>query len=159
MPDAPKPVDTHRTVSLTRESEGVYLAHNPRGGTLRFGSKAGTDFRPVELLLAAIAGCSAVDVDVLTGRRAEAEHFEVVAEAYNDRDLLGGSILRDIQVTFRLRFPDGEAGDAARARLPRAVKASHDRTCTVSRTIEAGVPVRVLTEDVTDDFSAASGRA
>ena len=32
-------------------------------------------------------------------------------------------------------------GDAARAVLPDAVRRSHDRLCTVSRTIELGIPV------------------
>jgi uncharacterized OsmC-like protein len=44
-------------------------------------------------------------------------------------------------VTFRLTFPDGEGGDAARALLPEAVQRSHDRLCTVSRTVELGTPV------------------
>jgi len=57
-----------------------------------------------------------------------------------------GNVLRDIELTFRVRFPEGADGDAARAILPRAVAASHDRTCTVSRTIEAGVPVTVRVE-------------
>jgi putative redox protein len=133
--------DTLRTVTLGRLDEGVYLARNPRGGQLRFGSHAGDDFTPVELLLAAVAGCSAVDVDVVTGRRAPAERFEVTARAHKVPTDGAGSTLRDIEVTFTVRFGDDAAGDAARAVLPRALKASHDRTCTVSRTIEAGTPV------------------
>jgi putative redox protein len=35
----------------------------------------------------------------------------------------------------------GAHGDAARAILPDVVKKSHDRLCTVSRTIEVGTPV------------------
>jgi putative redox protein len=61
--------DDHRWVTLERLDEGVYLARNPRGVQLRFGSRAEDGFSPVELLLAALAGCSAVDIDVVTGRR------------------------------------------------------------------------------------------
>jgi putative redox protein len=136
---------SHRQVSLERLDEGVYLAHNARGGQLRFGSKAGEAFTPVELLLAAIAGCSAVDVDVVTGRRSPAETFQAVVDAEAVRDDTG-NVLRDIRLTFRVTFPQGEAGDAAREILPRAVRASHDRTCTVSRTIEAGTPVTIVVE-------------
>jgi putative redox protein len=57
------------------------------------------------------------------------------------------NLLRDIEVTFRVHFPDGVDGDKARDRLPRAVQHSHDRTCTVSRTIEAGTPVTVRIDD------------
>ncbi len=147
QPDqAPADGSAHRKVSIERLEEGVYLARNARGGTLRFGSFAGEDFQPVELMLAAIAGCSAVDVDVVAGRRAEPEAFEVVAEADKVRQETG-NVLRNIEVTFRVRFAAGEAGDAARAVLPRAMAASHDRTCTVSRTIESGESVRVRLAD------------
>lgn len=138
--------DTLRSVRLSRLDEGVYLARNARGGQLRFGSSAGQDFTPVELLLAALAGCSAVDVDVVTGRRSPAEVFEVQVDAHKVRDG-GGSVLRDIEMTFRIRFPEGAAGDAARQVLPRAATTSHERTCTVSRTVEQGVPVTVRIED------------
>ncbi len=132
--------DTHRSVTLERLDEGVYLARNPRGAELRFGSKAEDAFSPVELLLAAIAGCSAVDVDVVTGRRSPADTFtaQVDAEAIRGPE---GNALHDITVTFTVTFPDGPDGDAAREILPRALRTSHDRTCTVSRTIEAGTPV------------------
>jgi uncharacterized OsmC-like protein len=137
--------DTHRQVSIERVDEGIYLARNARGLELRFGSKDPEGFTPVELLLAAIAGCSAVDVDVVTGRRSTAESFTARVEAQAVRDE-SGNVLRDIELSFRVRFPDDADGDAARAILPRALAASHDRTCTVSRTIEAGVPVTVRVE-------------
>jgi putative redox protein len=44
-------------------------------------------------------------------------------------------------VTFRVAFPDGEGGDKARAILPEVVQISHDRLCTVSRTVELGTPI------------------
>jgi len=49
-------------------------------------------------------------------------------------------------VTFRLKFPDGEGGDAARALLPEAVQRSHDRLCTVSRTVQLGTAVTTRIE-------------
>ena len=134
--------DDNRSVRIERLEEGVYLATNKRGDTVRFGSKATDGFSPVELLLAALAGCSAVDVDVVTGRRSPAEHFSAQVDAVAVREN-GENILKDITLTFDVRFPEGEAGDAARTLLPRAIKASHDHTCTVSRTIEAGTPVTV----------------
>ena len=138
---------THRRITLDRIEEGVYVARNARGGQLRFGSRAGEAFTPVELLLAAVAGCSAVDIDVVTGRRAAPETFSAQVDAEAARDDRG-NVLDDIEISFRVRFPAGPDGDAAREVLPRAVQISHDRTCTVSRTIEAGVPVAFrLTDD------------
>jgi putative redox protein len=136
----------HRTVTVRRIETGVYRAINERGDELTFGSVEEAGFTPVELLLAAIGGCSAVDVDVVTERRAVPDRFEVVVEADKVRDEVG-NILRDIQMTFRITFPDGDAGDQARALVPRAVKASHERACTVSRTVEAGTPVSVRIDD------------
>ena len=137
---------THRGVTVSRVETGVYVARNARGGELRFGSNAGTDFSPVELLLAAIGGCTAVDVDVVTSRRAEPEVFDVAVDAEKVRND-GGNHLEDVTVDFRVQFPEGEAGDLARTLLPRAVAVSHDRTCTVSRSIERGTPVAVRIDD------------
>jgi putative redox protein len=138
--------EDRRRVALERVEEGVYRATNPRGVELVFGSKAEDGFSPVELLLAAIGGCSAVDVDVATGRRAEHDRFEVVVEGEVARDETG-NILRDVRMTFHVTFPAGPDGDKARNLLPRAVRASHERTCTVSRTVEASVPITVQVAD------------
>jgi putative redox protein len=138
--------EDRRRVALERVEEGVYRATNPRGVELVFGSKAEDGFSPVELLLAAIGGCSAVDVDVATGRRAEHDRFEVVVEGEVARDETG-NILRDVRMTFHVTFPEGPDGDKARNLLPRAVRASHERTCTVSRTVEASVPITVEVAD------------
>jgi uncharacterized OsmC-like protein len=127
-------------VTITRTSAGRYRAVNARGGTLEFGTGDVDDFTPVELLLAAIGGCTAADVDILTSRRAEPESFVVKVDGEKVRDE-GGNRMADLSVTFRLRFPEGEGGDAARALLPDAVKRSHDRLCTVSRAVELGTAV------------------
>lgn len=128
-----------RTVSLSRTGEGAFTATNVRGGTLSIGG-ADTDFSPVELLLAAIGGCTALDVDGVTSRRAEPDSFEIVVDATKLRDEEGNR-LTDLAVTFEVRFPEGEAGDAARKLLPDIAQKSHDRLCTVGRTVEVGSPI------------------
>jgi uncharacterized OsmC-like protein len=133
-----------RKITLTRDSQGRYTARNRRGGSISVSS--GTDeLSPVELLLAGIAACTAVDVDTVTSRRAEPERFEVEVTADKVKDE-NGNHLQDINVTFRVRFPDGEAGDAARGMLPKLVKRSHDEWCTVSRTVELGTTVTTTIE-------------
>lgn len=131
----------HREVSMTRISPGAYEVRNVRGGTLRIGSGEGGDFTPVELLLTAIAGCSAVDVDAITSRRAEPSVFEVAASGVKTSSEGLGNHMSDLAVTFTIRFPDGAAGDRAREMLPKAVAMSHDRLCTVSRTVQLGTDV------------------
>ena len=128
-----------RSVTLTRDSMGRYTARNRRGGSLTVSS--GTDeLSPVELLLAGIAACTAVDVDTVTTRRAEPDSFEVEVTADKVKDEHGNH-LQDITVTFRVRFPEGEAGDKARGVLPGAIEKSRDRLCTVGRTVQVGAPI------------------
>jgi putative redox protein len=131
--------DSLRSVSLRRTAAGQFVATNRRGGELSIGG-ARDDFTPVELLLVAIAGCSALDVDALTSRRAEPDSFEVNAAAEKVRGD-DGNRLQNIRVTFHVTFPEGEAGDAARKVLPDLVARSHDRLCTVTRTVERTSPV------------------
>ena len=131
--------DTLRSISLRRTAAGRFVATNRRGGELDIGG-GGERFSPIELLLTAIAACTALDVDALTSRRAEPNSFTVDASGHKIRDE-SGNRLADIELVFHVRFPDGEAGDAARNVLPDMVARSHDRLCTVSRTVERGEPV------------------
>jgi len=133
----------HRSVRLERIENSRYTAINERGGKITIGGE--TDFTPVELLLVAIGGCTAIDVDLLTSRRAEPDSFEIVVDAEKARDAAGNH-LTDLQVTFRIAFPAGEQGDKARELLPDAVRKSHDRLCTVSRTVELGTPIATRIE-------------
>lgn len=133
--------NTERSVSLARTAAGKYVATNVRGGKLPLGSgRDDTDFTPIELLLAAIAGCTAIDVDTVTSRRSEPERFELTARADKIRDE-SGNHLENIEVVFQVRFPEGAQGDEAREILPGIVAKSHDRLCTVSRTVELGTEV------------------
>jgi uncharacterized OsmC-like protein len=132
-----------RRVTLTRNSMGRYTVRNDRGGSIT--TSSGTEeVSPVELLLAGIAACTAVDIDTVTTRRAEPENFEIEVTADKVKDEHGNR-LKDIEVTFRVRFPEGEGGDAARKILPSLVRRSHEEFCTVSRTVmlSAGVTARI----------------
>lgn len=133
-----------RTISLSRTARGSYEAVNVRGGRLPFGDGSSTDFTPVELLLVAMAGCSAIDVDYLTSRIAEPTRFELggAAEKLSDEH---GNHLGEVTITVDIQFPEGEEGDRARTRLPDAVARSRDRLCTVSRTVQLSAPVTYVT--------------
>lgn len=131
----------HREVRLTRKGHGTFEVVNPRGGRIEIGSGESSDFTPVELLLTAIAGCAAVDVDFITSKRAEPESFEVTSSGTKLKDAEKGNHMGDLSVRFELTFPAGEDGDRAREMLPKAVAMSHDRLCTVSRTVFLGTPI------------------
>ena len=131
-----------RSVELTRIGLHRFKATNGRGGVLPIGTGDDPDFSPVELLLAAVAGCSALDVDFITGKRSDPESFDVHVEADKVRDEQGNH-LTDLRVVFDLTFPEGEAGDAARGVLQSAIERSRDRICTVSRTVALPTPVQM----------------
>jgi putative redox protein len=136
----------HRSVSIERIANSRYTVTNARGGQITMASGNGTDFSPVELLLAAIGGCTAADVDLVTSRRAEPDEFGVVVGAEKARDAAGSNYLTDITVTFRIRFPEGEDGDKARTVLPDIAQKAHDRLCTVGVTVQRGAPITLRIE-------------
>jgi putative redox protein len=136
---------SHRSVTVERLAAGRFAAVNDRGGRVVFGAGSGEDFTPVDLFLAAIGGCTAIDVDALTSRREEPDSFEIAVDADKIRDD-GGNHLVNIEVTYRITFPAGADGDKARAILPDIVRKSHDRLCTVSRTVELAAPIATRIE-------------
>jgi uncharacterized OsmC-like protein len=129
--------DHLRHIDLTKMGAGRFKATNARGGVVSVGSGDDPDFTPVELLLAALAGCSAIDVDLITGKRAAATGFHVTAEGHKIRDEEGNRLV-DLRLTFEVRFPEGEDGDRAREALPRSIAQSRDRLCKVGRTVQLG---------------------
>lgn len=132
-----------RSITLTRRSTGGYTATSASGASIDFGTGEG-ELSPVELLLAAVAGCSGVDIDIVTSRRAEPTTFEVVTAAEKVTDDNGGVRLDDLRVEFKVAFADDEAGRQADGMVERLIKLSHEKDCTVSRTIEHGASVEFV---------------
>ncbi|WP_244298500.1 OsmC family protein [Micromonospora cremea] len=131
-------------MEIERTSMGNYVARNVRGGEMSMGAGEGASFTPVELLLAAIGGCTAIDVDHITSRRAEPTQFSVEVTGDKIRDEAGGNRMQNLRVEFTVTFPAGADGDRAREALPRSLQQSHERLCTVSRTVELGTPVSIV---------------
>jgi len=135
--------ETHKDISLSRIRKAKFLATNPRGGTLEIGEGDDEAFAPSELLLAAIAACTGIDVDYITAKRAEADRLDLRVTGEKIRDEHGNRLV-DITLSFDVAFPEGEGGAAATEVLPSAVQRSHDRLCTVGRTVEVGTPISVV---------------
>ena len=134
--------DASRYVELTRQRKARYVATNRRGGSIEVGEGDDAAFTPVELLLTALAACTAMDVDYIVGKRAEAESGRLSSSARKVRDGAGNHLV-NLKVILDLRYPGGAEGDAARTILPMAVERSNDRLCTVGRTVQIGTPVVV----------------
>ena len=131
-----------KTISLTRRATGKYTATNADGATIDFGGEG--QFSPVDLLLAALAGCSAIDVDVVTSRRAEPTRFELTASGEKVTDEDGGKRLDNVRLAFDVDFADDEQGTQARGLVDRLIQLSHEKDCTVSRTIEHPTDVEFI---------------
>ncbi|MCL3817042.1 OsmC family protein [Aeromicrobium wangtongii] len=139
--------DTERTAQLTRTGPSRYRATNVRGTTLDIGDGSSDDFTPVELLLVALAGCTAITVDPLVSRRAGPDVLDVHIRADKIRDELGNHLV-DLLMRFDVAFPGGEAGDRARELLPDALAKAEERLCTVSRTLAIGAQAEIEINDV-----------
>ena len=117
----------HYAVDLTRLDTALYRATNSAGASIEFGSGEGL--------------LSPVDVDVVTSRRAEPESFDVHVEGDRVNED-GASRLSEVRVGFNLSFPDTSEGNQARELVDNLIRISHEKDCTVSRTVEN--PTRVL---------------
>lgn len=127
-------LDNYRQAKIERIDRLRYRAYGANGATLDFGVGEGL-LTPVELLLAAIAGCSSVDVDAGTSRRSTPEVFEVLASALKQTED-GAVRLDDVEVDFYVRFPADEQGAKAQKMVDRLIQLSEQKDCTVSRTVE-----------------------
>ncbi len=145
--EQPTQPETYRTVTVERTGDFTYAARNVRGGVLPMGSGDDDTFTPVELLLAALAGCGAIDLEHLEGKRSPYASFAARTEGHKVRDEHGNHLV-DLRVTFDVTFPEGEGGDQAREFLPRALAMIQDRLCSVGRTVQVGDPVRFLAGEV-----------
>jgi uncharacterized OsmC-like protein len=143
--------ETHRSIDLHQIGEHRWKATNRRGGGVSIGpgDDDDPDFTPVELLLAALAGCGAADLDYIAGKRAPFETFAARAEGHKVRDEQGSHLVQ-LKVTLDVTFPAGEAGDAAREIVPRTLQQIQDRLCTVGRTVAIGEPVAYVAGDLSE---------
>lgn len=145
--------ETLRSIELTRIGPARFKATNARGGETFFGTGGeDPDFTPIELLLAAIAGCSALDVEAITHKRTTSTTFTVHAEGHKVRDD-DGNHLTGLRVSFDVAFPEGPEGQAARDRVQDAIEMSRDRLCTVSRTVQLGAEIAFDSADGGDPVS------
>ena len=88
--------------------------------------------RPMQLLLVAIGGCSAIDIiSILRKQKQKVESFEI--EVDGDRDpvgIEGYSLFKTIVVHFIIK------GNIDKDKAERAVKLSMEKYCSVTKTLE-----------------------
>ncbi|MGM1064149.1 OsmC family protein [Saccharothrix sp. Mg75] len=123
-------------VEVRRTGQHEFTATNDRGASVRVGRKGAEGaFTPVELLLAAAAGCAAVTAETLITRRVDGD---LVARADDVRPE-GAHQLDAVPVT--LSYDVSSLPEADRAALDAAVRRAIDQLCTVTRTLKHPHPL------------------
>ena len=124
-----------RTVRVEVTGDGVITAVNDRGGQLRVGTGwEGEGFNPIELLLAAIGGCAAIDFGAtLDRRRHSLSSLAIEVSGYKAED----ERMEEIAVHYLL--PAG--ANVPEEDVEAARRLTAEVLCTVSRTVEHGCPV------------------
>ena len=90
----------------------------------------GKGMRPMQLLLAAVGGCTAIDVVlVLKKKKQIIESFEIEVEGEREK-VEEYSLFRDICIHYKLK------GNLDKDKVEQAVKLSMDKYCSVSKTLE-----------------------
>lgn len=122
-------------VEVRRVGEHAFVATNDRGASVRVGRKGAEGaFTPVELLLAAAAGCAAVTAETLITRRVDGD---LTARADDVRPP-GAHELDAVPVS--LDYDISELDDTQRAALETAIRRAIDQLCTVTRTLKKSPP-------------------
>ncbi|WP_433269278.1 OsmC family protein [Actinosynnema sp. CS-041913] len=122
-------------VEVRQVGKHEFVATNDRGAAVRVGRKgAEGSFTPVELLLAAAAGCAAVTAETLITRRVG---DGLVARADDVRPE-GAHELDAVPVT--LDYDVSSLEPEQRAALDAAVRRAIEQLCTVTRTLKKAPP-------------------
>ena len=123
-------------INIKRLNDNFHMeAKNEDGNSIQMDSAPdiggeGKGMRPMQLLLAAVGGCSAIDVILILKKQKQIiEDFEVEIEGEREK-IEDYSLFRDICLHFKFK------GKVDKDKAERAVKLSVDKYCSVSKTLE-----------------------
>ncbi|MGW1148351.1 OsmC family protein [Streptomyces sp. NPDC002454] len=140
-------------IETVRNDYRDWTARNDRGAEVRIGAaddpSVQPSFTPVELLLAALGGCGGLVVD-RTARTVPHPDLRITVESRSlpeDDGRVGA-----VRVTYEMALPEGD--DRAFDVFARGVRLTHEKYCTVSRTVEHGARVEAVLPDGTVGFAA-----
>ena len=87
-------------------------------------------FRPTQLLLAAVGGCSAIDVVmILKKQKQKIDSFEIEVDGEKEK-VEEYSLFRNIELHFKI------SGEVDRSKAEKAIQLSLDKYCSVAKTLE-----------------------
>lgn len=95
--------------------------------------------RPMQLLLSALGGCSAIDiVNILKKQRQKIGSFQIIVDGEREKDVTP-AVWQTVQIHFIL------TGKINKAYLKRAVELSVEKYCSVAKTMKAAGAVITYT--------------
>ena len=116
---------------MTADEDGTVTAVNRHGATITIDANGERGFTPVEMLLAALGSCGAVDmVELMRKQRAPVTPLAVEVEGEK-----GEHAMEWLRVTYRPPAPVDQV------KLERARSKTAEDLCTVSRTLVRSCPV------------------
>ncbi|HEY3405560.1 MAG TPA: OsmC family protein [Ohtaekwangia sp.] len=123
-------------IELERLNDGFHMeARNEQGNTVQMDASpdiGGTNkgMRPMQMLLASMAGCSTIDViNILKKQRQDLKDIKVTITGEREKDAVP-SLYTEVHVHFKL------FGNLDTDKAEKAVSLSIDKYCSVSKTIE-----------------------
>lgn len=123
-------------IELSRLNDGFHMeAKNADGSTVHIDASPdiggqNLGMRPMQLLLAAMGGCSAIDIiSILKKQRQDLQDLKVTVTGEREKDVVP-ALYTDIHAHFRL-FGDIDADKAGKA-----VSLSVEKYCSVAKTLE-----------------------
>jgi|Deesub1362B_J571_1020462.scaffolds.fasta_scaffold00005_20 putative redox protein len=121
--------------SIKELEEGLFIAKSSDGRVMIIDSREKefkSGFSPMELLLIAVAGCTAIDMSTILGKmRQRYEDLEVVIEGERRKDY--PKIYEEINIKYKLRGRDLDY-----SKVKRAAELSQEKYCSVGLTVKRG---------------------
>ncbi|HAS44942.1 MAG TPA: osmotically inducible protein OsmC [Microscillaceae bacterium] len=116
--------DAFHMQATNEQGNTIQLDSNPENGGHDLG------FRPMQLMLAGIGGCSTIDiVDIMKKQRENLEDVKVTVTAEREKDKTP-ALFTSIHLHYKL------FGDISQEKAQRAVELSMDKYCSVAKILE-----------------------
>lgn len=124
-------ITIHRLTDLHMEAQNEEGGKIRMDGTTKIGGLKG-GFSPMQLLLAGIGGCSAIDIiGILEKQKQPLEDLQIVVDG--DKQSVGTySEFKNIHLNFIF------TGDIEKKKVERAMNLSFNKYCSVSKALEKG---------------------
>lgn len=124
------------TIELNRLNDGFHFsAENQDGNAVHLDASpdiggTGQGMRPMQMLLAAMGGCSAIDIiNILKKQRQDLKDMKITVTGEREKDAVP-SLYQSVHAHFRFY------GNLDPDKVERAINLSIEKYCSVSRTLE-----------------------